>query len=331
MNVRQLLFASIGVPAVSGCVFGKIPYSSVAGCDPDTADLNLQSDVTVANIDYIFENWSIDSIDDIDCERLCTGMVYQIDGWETSIESCDFALDSAAYEQAMSDTGTEESAVVGSIDCQGSKFEYYCEGRRPLGFQEQRTLYFANAAQLEMASVIAFVQLAKQLKGWSAPKTLIERCISAAQDEVQHAQMLSAVAKRYGQKIPALVVSDAAEDMLTVAIHNACEGCVFETWSALEAVLKSRRAEPSFRKMYATIAEDEMRHAQLSWELHAWFLQHLSPEQVNAVEQARSEALIRLRQQIPIRLSSMPVELGLSTLDRHDEILERFTAQVLAS
>ena len=331
MNVRQMILTSVGVPIVAGCVSGKIPYSSVYDCDPDTEVLNLQSDVTVGNVNYVLDNWSIESIDDIDCDRLCSAMVYQMDSWETYVETCDVTLDSATYEQAMSDTGTDDSTVVGTIDCQGSKFEYYCEGRRPLGFQEQKTLYFANAAQLEAASVIAFIQLAKQLKGWGAPVSLIEKCLSAAQDEVRHAQLLSLVAKRYGQRIPSLVLTDSAEDMLTVAIHNACEGCVFETWSALEAVLKSQRAEPSLRQMYATIAEDETKHAQLSWEIHAWFLQQLSSEQVAVVEQARSEALLRLRQQIPARIASMPVVLGLSTLDDCDEITERFTEQILAS
>ena len=331
MNVRQMIFASVGLPALSGCISGKMPYSSVQGCDPATADLNLQSDVTVDNVNYVLENWSMESISDIDCDRLCTGMIYQLDGWETSIESCDVTLDSAAYEQAMSDTGMDASTVVGNIDCQGSKFEYYCEGRRPLGFQEQKTLYFANAAQLEAASVIAFVQLAKQLKGWGAPESFIERCMVAAQDEVRHAQALASVAQRKGQRIPPLVITDADQDMVTVAVHNACEGCVFETWSALEAVLKSQRADPSLREMYATIAEDEMKHAQLSWELHAWLLQQLSPEQITVVEQARSAALLRLREQIPLRIAAMPVELGLSTLDGHDEIIDRFVKQVLAA
>jgi hypothetical protein len=332
MNIHQLILVSIGIPTLSGCLSGKGPISSVAGCDPDTSELDIQSDVTVDDVDYVLNNWGyITSVDDIDCEALCRGMNSQIDGWETDVDTCDYELDVDAYNQALEDTATDGSMVVGNISCQGTKFEYYCEGRRPLGFQDQDSAYYAKSAQLEAASVIAFVQLAKQLQGFGAPTELLERCLSAAKDEIHHAQMLATVAKQRKETIPRIVMEETSEDILTIAIHNACEGCIFETWSALEAALKSDRAEPSLRGMYAQIAADEMKHAQLSWDIHAWLVQQLSPQQIAIVEENRSQALARLQQQIPVRIKAMPAELGLSSLQNHEEIVQRFTNQILAS
>jgi hypothetical protein len=56
-----------------------------------------------------------------------------------------------------------------------------------------------------------------------------------------------------------------------LAVENAVEGCVRETYGALLATWQARAAaEPRVRAMMAAVAVDETRHAQLAWDLDAW-------------------------------------------------------------
>lgn len=66
------------------------------------------------------------------------------------------------------------------------------------------------------------------------------------------------------------------ETLLSIAIHNAVEGCVSETWAAMMAQIQAERAEtPELRALFSTIARDEITHGQLAWDLHAWLLEQL--------------------------------------------------------
>jgi hypothetical protein len=174
---------------------------------------------------------------------------------------------------------------------------------------------FAEAAQLEAASVVAFEQLAEQLEGWGgAPVALVERCRSAAQDEVRHAEIMRGFARRHGAEVPpVLQVADASSSsLLEAALHNATEGCVSETWAALLAHHQAAHAEdPALRRAYATIAEDETRHAQLAWDLHAWFCSQLDAAGRAAVERARAEALSELWEMARAQADLAPAGLGL--------------------
>jgi hypothetical protein len=75
-----------------------------------------------------------------------------------------------------------------------------------------------------------------------------------------------------------------------MARHNAIEGCVFEAWSALVCAHRAKFGEESLRPTYSRVARDEIGHAQLSWDIHRWFLSQLSDEEreILANEQRRA-------------------------------------------
>jgi hypothetical protein len=329
MNIRNLILLSISPVLLTSC---NRPISSVAGCDSPSADFNIDQDLIADNVNYILENWNTE-VGEISCDTLCSVIITQEDGWESNVESCGFELDTGYFENQSTDTAEDsvDETVVGEIQCTGLKFQYYCEGRRPLGHCEQGGGYFARAAHLEASSVIAFVQLVRQLRGWEAPQDLADRCLEAAKDELRHAAVISRLAKERGQEVPPISQLSVVEDLFTVARHNATEGCVFETWAALEAQLKSIHAETEeLRQIYAVIATDEIRHAQLAWDLHRWFLQRLPEEQAERVKEEQRQAIALLRKHALSGMKEMPGELGLDTLVDSQLMLERFLDGIAA-
>src|SRR5262249_43116456 len=76
-----------------------------------------------------------------------------------------------------------------------------------------------------------------------------------------------------------------------VALENAIEGCVRETWGALLAAWQAETAEdPGVRATMAAIAPDETRHAELAWAIDAWAASQLSPTAYQRIEEARRAA-----------------------------------------
>jgi hypothetical protein len=76
-----------------------------------------------------------------------------------------------------------------------------------------------------------------------------------------------------------------------LARENAAEGCVRETYGALLATWQAAHAaDPEIRAAMGGIAEDETRHAELSWAIHAWATDRLPARERARVERARREA-----------------------------------------
>lgn len=153
--------------------------------------------------------------------------------------------------------------------------------------------WLARMAHAEAASVIAFRAIADELAMHGAPHALSERAREAAEDEVRHAAVMDALARARGAEPTAPRFSSIeVRDLEALALENAVEGCVRETWAALEAACQARRAtNPALRHAMAGIAEDEARHAQLSWDLDAWARTRLSPEALARVDAARRRAV----------------------------------------
>jgi hypothetical protein len=206
---------------------------------------------------------------------------------------------------------------VGSIHCTGTA-QTYCEGRRPLGFREKAQRLsgpgatFAHFAMLEAASVSAFRQLRRQLRSWSAPSGFLDRCADAQRDEVAHAILLRRLAHRYGARVPVASIGPHRKDRLAVALHNATEGCVSETWSALLAHwIAAATTDATVRATFSRIAEDETRHAQLAWDLQAWLCAGLDENQRKCIDDARRRALDALPDVAHVQADTMPAILGL--------------------
>jgi hypothetical protein len=195
-------------------------------------------------------------------------------------------------------------------------------GRRPEGFvavaatgQSSVGALFAEIAELEAASVYAFARLAEELDVHDAPRALVEEALASIDDEVRHAKMTAAIARRYGVDVaPTVVDARGVRDLLSIAIENATEGCVRETFGAAVATYQAARAEdPAIAGAMRLIAEDETRHAALAWDVAAWLDAMLSEEQRTKVAAARAQAVHDLAAALDVepieeatRLAGMP-------------------------
>ena len=336
MNIRTLIALSVVPVGLTGC-FG---VESTGHCDSESKDFSSQDAEILAH--HVMNTWDYQQgvgVEDISCEQVCVQVVYEPEFPEASVSSCEMTLDSTHFSDLTDDTADTglDATVVGSVTCAGTLFEYYCMGRRPLGHIEARLegeglgRHLAHAAHLEAASVHAFAQLSEQLERWDAPADLIARCRRAMGDEIRHARDVGRLAKALGYT-PAAALREATEgDLLSVAIHNATEGCVSETWAALEAhLIAGKTPHSDLREVFAQIAEDETRHAQLSWDLHEWLCAQLGPAEREQVLDAQRQAIAALASTAEAHLSRLPAEFGLTGLTGASELVERFTQGLAA-
>jgi hypothetical protein len=184
--------------------------------------------------------------------------------------------------------------------------QYGClTGRRPAGLvdtsrAERETLgdYFAEIAFLEAASVDAFRVLARELRHHKAPDSLVRAARRAASDEVRHARMATTLARRAGVTPRAPRIEPRSVRTLeAIAIENAAEGCVRETFGALLATHQARAATSAdLRRTFARIAKDETRHAALAWRVARWLdgrLDRGARLRVRAARRVAAERLVR--------------------------------------
>jgi hypothetical protein len=176
----------------------------------------------------------------------------------------------------------------------------YCTGRRPAGLVPDRRDYeadlaafLANAAYLESASVAAFAVLRDELGHHGAPRAVVRSAGRAARDEVRHARVMGTLARRHGAacRVPR-VVRRPMRSLVEIAVENAVEGCVRETYGAVIAAYQSRTAvDDGVRAAMKAIANDEARHASLAWTIGAWIEGRLTSAERSRVAEARREAV----------------------------------------
>ena len=140
---------------------------------------------------------------------------------------------------------------------------------------EQAALWLGEALT-EHASIASFARLTLQLLALGAPADLVEGAQRAGLDELRHAAFCFEMASRFaGAELkPGPLSVDGALDDLSLAALIECnlrEGCIGETLAAREL---ERRAEqttdPEVRQALLAICEDELRHAELAFQIHAW-------------------------------------------------------------
>jgi len=180
------------------------------------------------------------------------------------------------------------------------------KGRRPPGLRAPIAAqtpnavgaFFAEVARLEAASVPAFRLLAQELTAHGAPVRLIRAARSAASDEVRHTRAAGAFARRYGAEPVKPVIAELPRhrSLAAIAVENAVEGCVRETYGALVALWQARTAaDPAVAAAMGPIARDETRHAELARKVAAWATPRLGPAARRRVAQARARAFAELR------------------------------------
>jgi hypothetical protein len=163
-------------------------------------------------------------------------------------------------------------------------------------------------AYLEAASVHAFQRLARELAAHGAPMRLQGAALRASRDEVRHARLVTALANRFGTSPPrARVRRGPVRSLVAVAVENAIEGCVRETFGAAIAMTQALTASDlRVRTAMQRIGADEMRHAELAWIVARWLEGRLDTAGRARVARARRRAGRQV-----LRDASRPVDANL--------------------
>jgi hypothetical protein len=214
-------------------------------------------------------------------------------------------------------------------------------GRRPVGLQDAETCegqealgrYFAEAAHLEAASVHAFLRLHDELALHGADRGLQDAATRSAMDEVIHTQVTDRLARRFGG-IPQrpVVAALPPRPLMEVALDNAVEGCVRETYGALLAHHQALHArDVEVREAMGRIAEDETRHAALSWDVDQWARPLLSDDEQRTLRSAQRRAVALLREEVEVPLdASIVTAAGMPTPEAALALLDTLEQELWA-
>jgi len=214
------------------------------------------------------------------------------------VDSCPTTMQEILFE--VTPEGEMTEIQRGTRDERG-----VCIGRKPEGLVASHVrctrdgaigAHLARAAELEAASVVSFLVLKGELDAHGAPEGLKARVVAAARDEIRHARLVTALARRFGARPAARRVRVSnVRPLEAMARENAVEGCVTETWGALIGLHQANAARSRVvRRVYAGLAGDELRHAALSWDLHAWLGSRLSPAARKSVRSSAEARVLEL-------------------------------------
>jgi hypothetical protein len=203
----------------------------------------------------------------------------------------------------------------------------YCGGmgRRPENFVDARgdgmalESYLQRALHLEAESVRAFERIARELEAHGAPAELIDGAKLAASQERDHA---ARCAELLG--LDAVIARDElpVRGVFELALDNAREGCVVESFGALANAVQARdAATPELRAYFAAIAADELDHAALAHAIANWLDARLSPDERVAVRAAKLDAREQLDHAIAA-FDELPGELGIPRTTTARRLLE---------
>jgi bacterioferritin (cytochrome b1) len=152
----------------------------------------------------------------------------------------------------------------------------------------------ARMAELEAASVPAFLRLAGELTGHGAPPALVAAARRAAGDEIRHAARIGRLARALGgqPRFAAVAAAGREQTLVELACDNAAEGCVREAIGAAVALYQARAAAvPAVRRLFAGVGADEVRHAELALAIDRWARGVLGAGERRAIDEARAEAV----------------------------------------
>lgn len=266
--------------STSDALFQYECYDDDSGiwCDNDSASITLS--------DAAFSEHLVDGeLTEESCSNLCTT---ELNVYYDYLCGCDYqGVDSDGMHPVTCEF--TQCAVEGRVHGSIQKLTQStgCSG---LG------RYFARAYHAEASAVEAFLELRKELQFHSAPTELIARCFLAAKEEVVHAQMMAKLAEIHQGQLPDLSFGEfEPRTLFELALDNAVEGCIFETFSALKMLQQAQRAtDPVIAQTLNSIAKDEVNHAELSWNIHHYMMTRLSDEERTLVQKAQKEAITKI-------------------------------------
>ena len=178
-----------------------------------------------------------------------------------------------------------------------------CTGRLTEGYgAPEGAERLTNMAYLEAVSVHAFERLERELGAHGAPPSLLREAQRARRDEVRHTAMTARLARERGgsPRLPEAPAPFRARTLLEMAIENAVEGCVRETYGAVQGLVEAQISrDRGIRRAMKSIAADECRHAELAWAVHAWAMPRLSESGRLQVERAMKDAITEIAARDP--------------------------------
>jgi hypothetical protein len=193
---------------------------------------------------------------------------------------------------------------------QSSAAHALCAGRRPSGLtsdsvdleRDKLGDLLARMAHLEAAGVVAFERLAAELRAHGAPDSLVAQALGAAEDERRHAASIAELAwARGGEPVEVSTLPFTVRGLFEVALENAVEGCIRETYGALVGAYQAVRARDlDLRLAMRTIAPEEARHAALAHAVHQWALSRLSADERDKLRRAQVAAVFSLARECSV-------------------------------
>jgi hypothetical protein len=304
----RLLTAAIFLPAtftIASCT--ECPYTDVV--ESKTVQLDAAAACDAAKfINFGYEGYSLQMSA---CSDLCGNAKYNRCSLEyqyiQTYQAANPSNGSGGSGGAGGGSGggvtcpMQGAAVTCEVTESGTEYTASCAvpGRRPPGLVDIALntqaigQYFASSAYFEAASAHAFDHLRGELADLGAPSDLLEDLVDAARDEVRHAAQMTKLAERHGVRVETLMIEPSAKrSALDIALENAVEGLVNETFAAAMALFQAQYAQdPEIRVMMARIADDECGHAALALRIAAFLDGHLDLHQRELVESRRRQAI----------------------------------------
>ena len=262
-----------------------------------------------------------------DCNRICGGYGYwcepaATDGGRPGDVACHISRCVSAGCGRLTE-GVDDPAD-GTHDC----------GAHVAGAHDIVARHFENAAALEAASVLAFRRLARELAAHGAPSSLVSRALASARDEVRHARVVGCLAEEHGGRRRGVRRTTLPVRALDeIAVENAIEGCVRETFGALVASWQGvAAATPSVRATMRAVGRDEERHAELAWDVARWAEPRLGPAARRRLARARRAAVAELERGLAVETPEPLVRVaGLPTRAVAQKLFAEARRQVWAA
>jgi len=274
-----LVFASL----LEGCLFTCGPRELAYGTSLTQEELD---DALRADSDSFDTGLVPADPSTLSCEVVCDAL---------------FANGEAQVSDCVKHEVPDEGAVI-TVDCTilrqcvGGRLHEVITTTEGATGPDATAAWLAQMAHDEAAAVVAFRALVVELADHGAPDALIARVREAIADEVRHARQAHALAVARGGVVPRVEHGPARRrDLFSIALENTREACVVETWSALRTRFQAQHAaDPALRAVFAQIADDETRHAELARDLDAWLRSQLSVADRNRLDRARAAAVASL-------------------------------------
>jgi len=292
--------------ATSGGSSGSSPDSGSAGTGSGTGGSGSSGNGSIASgsLDGGLPNGCTFKPGQVGPTRPCVSWTFDLVG-SASASAClsETCAEICGTSELSGCNGYDDSTgghITCGFDCIQSSGT---SGRRPEGLSDARATgpdavarFLAQTAYLEAASVDAFDRLAFELEAHGAPEGLRAGARRAAQDEIRHARVTKNLAERAGARVPRVRVERrSVRPLEDIAIENAVEGCVRETYGAAVAMIQAERSgDVRIRRAMKRISRDESRHAELSWQVAQWLSPKLNAESRRRVREAQAKAVAAL-------------------------------------